>query len=82
VSSFNPLLGRTWSRGRCWAVIRLSHCPAQSRHVLHGKVDGLDNEEQHGQSRFSAPHSQTAEWAIYPICESRSGNVRHQCWGG
>jgi len=40
-SSFNPLLGRTRSRGRCWATIRLSHRPESSDHAVH-EVDGLD----------------------------------------
>jgi len=31
--SFKPLLGRTRSRGRCWAAIRLSHRSEPSDHV-------------------------------------------------
>jgi len=45
---FKPLLGRTWSRGRCWAAIRLSHRPEPSGHAVHGEVDGLDIGGQHG----------------------------------
>ena len=33
-------------RGRCWAAICLS--PEFSGHALHGEVDMLDNEGQHG----------------------------------
>ena len=43
-----PLLGRTRSWGRCWAVIRLSHRPEPSGHAVHGVVDGLDIGGQHG----------------------------------
>ena len=39
---FKPLLCRTWSRGRCWAAIRLSHRSEPSGHAVHGEVDGLD----------------------------------------
>jgi len=45
---FKPLLGRSRSRGRCGAVIRLSHRPEPSGHVVHGEVDGLDIGGQHG----------------------------------
>jgi len=39
-SSFNPLVSRTRSWGRCWAAIWLSHHPEPS---VHGVVDGLDS---------------------------------------
>ena len=65
VSSFNPLLGRTRSRGRCRAAIRLSHRPEPSGRAIHGQVDGLDSEGQYGQPVYSsATHSQAAEEAI------------------
>jgi len=34
------LLGRTRSRSRCGAAIRLSHRPELSDHAVHGEVDG------------------------------------------
>ena len=49
---FIPLLGRTRSRGRCWAAIRLSHGPELSGHAVHGEVDGLDIGGQHGRRLF------------------------------
>ena len=45
---FKPLLGRTRSRGKWWAAIRLSHRPEPSGHAIRGEVDGLDIGEQHG----------------------------------
>jgi len=41
-SSYSPLLGRTRSRGRCWAAIRLSHRPEPSGRAIHWEVDRLD----------------------------------------
>ena len=37
---FTPLLGRTRSRGQCWAAIRLSHRPEPSGRVVHEEVGG------------------------------------------
>jgi len=38
-SSFNPLLGLTRSRGRCWAAKRLSsHHPEPSGRAAHGRA--------------------------------------------
>jgi len=36
------MLGRTRSRGRCWAAIWLSHHPEPSGGGVHGEVDRLD----------------------------------------
>ena len=41
-----PQLGRTKSRGRCWVVIKLSHQPESSGHVLHAEVDGSDDQQK------------------------------------
>jgi len=35
-SHYCPLLGRTRSWGRCWAAIRLSHCPELSGRAVQG----------------------------------------------
>jgi len=60
-----PLLGRTRSRGRCWAAIRLSHLPEPSGHTVHGEVDGLDIEGQHGRRFVLLRHTkQAAEEAV------------------
>ena len=37
---WKPLLGRTRSRGKCLAAIRLSHRPELSGRAVHEKVDG------------------------------------------
>ena len=38
---FKQLLGRTRSRGRCWAASWLSHRPEPSGYAVHGAVNGL-----------------------------------------
>jgi len=48
----NPLLGRTKSRGRYWAAIRLSHLSEPSGHAVHEEVDGLDIWGQHDRGWF------------------------------
>jgi len=40
---FKPLLGRTRSRGKCWAAIRLFHRPEPSGRAVHEEFDGLEN---------------------------------------
>ena len=80
--SFKPLLGRTRSRGRCWAAIRLSHRSEPSDHVVHGEVDGLDIGGQHGRWFVLLRYIHRAQRRPYPICTSRSGNVRQRCGGG
>ena len=77
-----PLLGRTRSRGRCWAAIPLSRYPKPSGHEFHGEVDGLDIEGQHGRRFVLLCHTHRPQRIPYPICTSRSGNVRHRCGGG
>jgi len=64
-SLFNPLLGRTRSRGRCWAAIRLSHPPEPSSRAVQwgGRWIG------HSSTTWSlvcsfATHSQAAEEAV------------------
>ena len=61
---FEPLLGRTRSRGRCSAAIRLSHRPEPSGHAIHGEVGGLDMREQHCRQFVLLRHTQVAEEAI------------------
>ena len=70
-----------YCRGRCWAVIWLSHCPEPSDLAVRGEVDGLDIGGQHGR-RFVLRHTHRPQRRTYPICTSRSGNVRHRCGGG
>jgi len=79
---FEPLLGRTTSRCRCWAAIRLSHRPEPTGHAVHGKVDRLDIGGQHGLRSVPLRHSHKTQKGPYPICTSRRGNVRHRCGGG
>ena len=47
----------------------MSHHPEPSGHALHGVVDGLDSEGQHGQ-RSVAPHSQAAEGGHTPFVQA------------
>ena len=79
---FNPLLGRTRPPGRCWADIRKSHRPEPSGHAVHEEVDGLDIGGQHDWRFVLLRHTHRLQRRKYPICTSRSGNVRHQCGGG
>ena len=51
------MLGRSRSRGRCWAAIRLSHRPEPSGGAIHGEVDGLDIGEQHGRRFVLLPYT-------------------------
>ena len=81
VSSSYPMLGRTRSRGRCWAAIWLSHRPEPSGRAVH-EVDGLDIEGQHGRRFVLLRHTRRPQRRPYPIRTSRSGNVRHGCGGG
>jgi len=76
---FKPLLGRTRSRGRCWAAIQLSHRPEPSGHAVHGEVDGLDIGRQHGQRFVLLHHTHKPQRRPYPIYISRSRNVQHRC---
>jgi len=46
------------------------------------KVDRLDSEEQDGQWFVLLGHIHKLQKGPYPICVSRSGNVRHLCGGG
>jgi len=66
-----PLLGRTGSRGRCWAAIRLSHHPKSSDRAVHGDVDGLDIEGRHGRRfvllrHIHKPQKGPIPWATIP----------------
>jgi len=47
-SSFNPLLGHSRSRSRCWAGNRRSHHAKLSGCTVQGEVDGLEIEGRHG----------------------------------
>jgi len=70
---------RYW--GKYWAAIRLSHRPEPSGRVVRGGVDGLDSGGRHGW-RFALYHTHRPQRRPYPICTSRSGNVRYRCGGG
>jgi len=78
---FKPLLGRTRSRGRCWAAIRLSHRPEPSGHAVHTDVDGLDIGGQHGRRFVLLCHTHRPQRKPCPVCTSRSGNVQPRCGG-
>ena len=71
-----PLLGRTRSRGRCWAAIQLSHRPAPSGRAVHGEVDGLDIGGQHGRQFVLLRHTRRPQRRSYPICTSWGCNVK------
>ena len=75
---FWPLLGRTKSRDRCWAAIRLSHRPELSGRAVHEEVDGLDIGGQHGRRLILLRHTHRPQRRPYPICTTRNGNARHQ----
>jgi len=58
MSSFcNPQLGRSISRGKCWAAIRLSLHPESCDHAIHLEVYGLDSEGKHGQPSVLLRHT-------------------------
>ena len=67
------LLGRTRSRCRCWAAIRLCHRPEASGRAVHGEVDWLDIGGQHGRRFVLLRHTHRPQRRPYPICTSRSG---------
>ena len=67
-----PLLGRTRSRGRCWAAIRLFHTEPPGR-AVHGEVDGLYIGGKHGRQFVLLRHTHRPQKGPYPICASRSG---------
>ena len=73
-SSLYPLLGRTRSRGRCWAAIQLSHHREPSGRAVHEEVGGLDIGGRHGRRFVYLPHTYRPQRRTYPICTSRSGN--------
>jgi len=77
-----PLLGRSRSRGRCWAANQLSHQSELSDRVVHGEVNGLDIRGQHGRRSVPLRHTHRPQRRPYPICTSRNGNVPHRCGGG
>ena len=78
---FYPLLGYARFRGRCWAAIRLSHRPEPSGRAVRGEVDGLDVGRRHGRRFVLLHHTHRPQRRSYPVCTSRSGNVRHRCGG-
>ena len=78
---FYPMLGRHRFRDRCCAAIRLSHRPEPSGRVVHGEVDGLDIGGQRGRRFVLLCPTHRPQGRPYPICTSRSGNVRHRCRG-
>jgi len=79
---FNPLLGRTISRGRRWAAIQLSHRPESPGRAVHDEVDGLGIGGQLCRRFVLLRHTHRPQRRPYPICTSMSGNVPHQCGGG
>ena len=79
---FHPLLGHARLQGRCWAAIRLSHRPEPSVRAVRGEIDGLDIGGRHGRRFVLLRHTHRPQRRPYPICTSRSRNVRHRCGGG
>jgi len=65
-----------------WAAIRLWCHSELPDYVLHAKVDGLDIGGQHGRRFILLRHTHRPQRRSYPICTSRSVNVRHRCRGG
>jgi len=80
--SFCPLLGRTRSRGRCWAANRLSHHSEPSGHTIHGEGDGLDIWRQYVRRFDCLRTTHKPQKRPHPICAKRRGNVWHWCRGG
>jgi len=77
-----PLLGRARFRGWCWAAIHLSHRPELSGRAVHGEGNGLDIGGRHGRRFVLLRHTHRSQRRLYPICTSRSGNIRHRCGSG
>jgi len=71
-SSGNPLLGRTGSRGRCWASIGLSQRPEPSGHAAHEEVDGLDIGGQHGRRFVLLCHTHRPQRGHTPFVQAGS----------
>ena len=69
LSEFYPLLGRSRSRGKCWAAIPLSHRPEPSGHAVHGEVDGLDIGRQHGRRFVLLRHSHRPQRGHIHLCQ-------------
>ena len=69
--SFNPLLGYTRSRGRCWAAIQLSPHPEPSGHAVHGKAGGLDIQGQHGWQLVLLHQTHRPQRGLYPFVQAR-----------
>jgi len=65
-SCYCPLLGRTRSWGRCWAIIRLSHRPEPSGSA----VDGLDIGGQHGRRGLMSENTRK-NTSIMTLLDSR-----------
>jgi len=76
--SFNPLLARTKSPGRCYAGIRLLRHPEPLRHLLHGEVNGLDIEGLHGQQSVLLHHTHKATPHLYKHERKRPTPVRRR----
>ena len=71
-SYFNPLLGRTRSRNRCWAAIRLSHRPELSDRAVHEEVDGLDIEGRHGRRFVLLRHTHRLQRRPYSFVQAEA----------
>ena len=66
-ASSYPLQGRSTSRGRCWAAVRLHRHPEASGHAPHEVEQWTTSEEQLRTTWptvcSAVPHPQSAEWA-------------------
>ena len=67
--------------GRCWAANRWSHHSEPSGRAIHGEVDGLNIEGQHGRRFVLLRHTLRPQRGPYPIC-TRRGNARRRCGSG
>ena len=80
---FIPLLGRTRSRSRCWAAIRLSRRSEPSGLAVHGKVDGLDIGGQHGRRFVLLRHTHRPQRRSYSMFQAgaQTPNTGADCGG-
>ena len=67
---FKPLPGRTRSRRKCGATVRLSHHPNPSGRAVHEEVDGLDIGGQHGWRFVFLCHTHRLQRRLCPFVQA------------
>jgi len=69
-SCYCSLLGRTRSRGRCWAASRLSRHPEPSGFAVHGEVDVLDMGTRHDRRFILLYHTHRPQKGPCPFAQA------------